>query len=47
MQGAAIKPEFISNYQGVSDYRVRGLPGCVSGRPLNKEHQAFYRVLSR
>lgn len=43
MQVTATKPEFISNYQGVSDYRVKGLPGRVSWRPLNKEHQAFYR----
>lgn len=43
MQAAAIKPEFISNYQGISDYRLRGLPGRVSWRALNKEHQAFYR----
>jgi hypothetical protein len=43
MQTAAFKPEFISNYQGVSDYRVAGLPGRVSWRGLNKEHHAFYR----
>ena len=43
MQAAAFKPEFISNYQGVSDYRITGLPGRVSWRGLNKEHQAFYR----
>lgn len=43
MHAAAFKPEFISNYQGVSDYRVRGLAGRVSWRALNKENQAFYR----
>jgi hypothetical protein len=43
MQAATFKPEFISNYQGVSDYRIRGMPGRVSWRGLNKEHQAFYR----
>jgi hypothetical protein len=43
MKTAAFKPEFISNYQGVSDYRVAGLPGRVSWRGLNKEHHAFYR----
>jgi hypothetical protein len=43
MPAAAFQPEFISNYQGVSDYRIRGLPGRVSWRALNREHQAFYR----
>ena len=43
MQTAAFKPKFISNYQGVSDDRVTGLPGRVSWRGLNKKHHAFYR----
>lgn len=42
MSAATSQPEFISNYQGVSDYRVAGLPGRVSWRPLNAPCQAFY-----